>query len=75
MRLDTDLRSAGIAPAEASAKPPPVVSERMFLTMDEFRKRHGTARSPKDRIIHAGRAAFASLLLLAALCGMLLLLQ
>jgi hypothetical protein len=76
MRLDTERRSLGVAPAEASAKPPPAITDaRMFLTMEEFRLRHGTARSLKQRVIHAARAAFTSLLLLAALSSLFSLLE
>jgi hypothetical protein len=76
MRLDTERRSVGAAPPEARTKPPPAITDaRMFLTMEEFRVRHGTARSPKERVMHAARAAFTSSLLLAALWGLFSLLE
>jgi hypothetical protein len=76
MRLDTERRNVGVAPAEASAKPPPAINDaRMFLTMEQFRIRHGTARSPKQRFVHAARATFISLLSLAALWGLFSLLE
>jgi hypothetical protein len=76
MKVDTERRSVGTASAEASAKPPPAITDaRMFLTMEQFRVQHGTARSPKQRVVHAARAAFTSLLLLAALWGLFSLLE
>lgn len=79
MTLDTEQRIQSTAPAEASAKPPPVTTEdcgyRLFQTMDELNARHGNAFGTNQRMMHAAAALIGGSLMFAALYAVILFLE
>jgi hypothetical protein len=75
MTLDTEKRTV-TAPAEACAKPPPLITEELlFPTIDELRTRHVEPREMVDLVTHAAVALVVGTLLFAALYCLILFME
>ena len=79
MTLDTEQRIEPTPPLETSAKPPPRFegepSDRLFQTLDELHRRHGTAPGTEHRVMHTAVALIGGALLFASLYAVILFLE